>query len=286
MSTRPDAATARRYLLGATTEEESTALEHAYLAADTALEEMRSAEDDLIDDYLDDVLSVEERARFEDHYMAAPTRRTRVETVRRIRAASVAHAATVRSDGAAAPRSRTSMGWMPWLALAATVAIALGGYWLSRAPSAPATTTASSSTSPQTGASSPPATPPASTASPDAPSARMLVLSLAAIAVRGANAAQTVAPTPSVERLRLQLQDDGEGRRLKPTRIEIRTVGGTVVWQGPVDGAAPESAGVVAAVAVPVASVPPDDYVVTLMGTDEAGREGEWAQYMLSVRRP
>lgn len=69
----------RQYLLGALSEAEQEALEAKYLSDDNAFEEMVRVEHQLVDSYVQDRLAPEERTRFEQHYMAHPDRRERVQ---------------------------------------------------------------------------------------------------------------------------------------------------------------------------------------------------------------
>ena len=59
-----EAARARRYLLRDASEEESLAIEREYFEDERGQEAIAAAEDDLIEDYLDDALAADERARF------------------------------------------------------------------------------------------------------------------------------------------------------------------------------------------------------------------------------
>lgn len=119
-----DAAT-RRYALGALDDAESLEVEERLVTDPAAYDVLLSVADDLIEDHLDGALSVEDRQRFETHFLAIPEHRDRLEVVRALRAKAAA---------AAPPRlSARTRG----LATAAVIAVAVSGAvgsWLARAP--------------------------------------------------------------------------------------------------------------------------------------------------------
>lgn len=68
-----------QYLIGDLPEEERKIVEDRYFKDDSFFEEAAIIEEDLIDDYLHGKLTVSEREQFEDHYLASPARRERLE---------------------------------------------------------------------------------------------------------------------------------------------------------------------------------------------------------------
>ena len=78
MSRESDAGLLRRYVLGATNEDECDAIERDYFERADVLDQVSAAEDDLIDDYLSNRLTDEERDAFRrslpDHAGPPPTR--------------------------------------------------------------------------------------------------------------------------------------------------------------------------------------------------------------------
>lgn len=116
ISMRADAESFRRYLLGEATEAETEAIERSYLAKDEVLEAIGAAEQDLIDDYLDDQLDPERRRRFEGHYLASPVHRRRVTISLALRDRPVSW--------------RRRMPVLPIVAVAATLVITVLGSWL------------------------------------------------------------------------------------------------------------------------------------------------------------
>jgi hypothetical protein len=71
-----------RYLLGELSEEERERIEERYLSDPDFYEQLLTVEDDLIDAYVEDVLSQTRRASFEGHFLRSPGRQERVEFAR------------------------------------------------------------------------------------------------------------------------------------------------------------------------------------------------------------
>lgn len=69
----------RRYLLGQVSVEQRAAFEDQYLADDNVFEELAEAENDLIDDYVRSRLSADERTQFLNLYLTTQERHERVE---------------------------------------------------------------------------------------------------------------------------------------------------------------------------------------------------------------
>ncbi len=74
-----------RYLLGDLTEDQRLVFEEQFLANDELFHDVLEAETDLIDAYVDDVLTPEERQKFELRFLTVPDRRARVEVARVLR---------------------------------------------------------------------------------------------------------------------------------------------------------------------------------------------------------
>ncbi len=108
----------RRYLLGAAGDDDAAAIEEGYFTDPAALDRLDAVEEALIADYLDGQLATAAAAQFERRYLSDPQRRRRVNTLRQLR--SAARTAPVVSHGI----SRQAV-----LALAASLLIAVGGWW-------------------------------------------------------------------------------------------------------------------------------------------------------------
>lgn len=74
----------RRYLLGGLSAEEEESIERDYFVNGDRFEELQAAEDDLIDDYVADLLSTEDRARFDERFVSTE-QLERVEFARSLR---------------------------------------------------------------------------------------------------------------------------------------------------------------------------------------------------------
>lgn len=278
MTAMPEAARARRYLLGLVSDDESAALEQEYFERPDALDRIAAAEDDLIEDYLAGELSASDRDRFEGAYLSAPQHRVRVETVRRLMTrASRSAPAAPQKILAFLPRRFTGYG--TWLALAASILVVASiALWVF-APFGGRPADVAGNRTPEAQVAPAPGTP---AAAPSA--ARILALALSPVAVRGASESPAAAIPANAEVVAINLESDGDNRNLTARRASIRTVGGRDVWQGAVASTSGLPPGAVARVEVPAATLAPDDYVITLFGADRAGREVEWTQYFLRVR--
>jgi hypothetical protein len=287
MRTEYQSAGLRRYVLGAAADEEAAAIEREYFESADALDRVRAAEDDLIDDYVSGQLQPEERQAFERFYRRTPAHGHRVAVAR-----ALARVASARSN----ERSR-QVAWWRTAAAAALVLLAVGGAWLRQAGGGRATTQDSPAPRVEpTAQVSPSAAPDAQAANPVPPSSArptdrapvVVAISVSPILVRGDHAAAaTIAPGTDIVRLRLQ---GGVAHlRASPTRAVVRTVAGREVWQGRASRPAGRNAAEqqeLARIDIPAARLRPDDYVIELRGIDPAGTTIELHQYFLSVRAP
>src|ERR1044072_9539137 len=64
----------RRYLLGQLDDQTAEAFEKEFLLKDEIFDELRAAEDELIEDYLAEILTVEDRRALENHFLSTPDR--------------------------------------------------------------------------------------------------------------------------------------------------------------------------------------------------------------------
>jgi len=254
----PDPTRARAYLLGSASEQDADVIEQAYFRTAESLERVEAAEELLIEDYLANRLTTDERARFERHYLAVPRHRTRVETIRRL--------STAASHGAVPSTPRSGFHWQ-WLAVAAGFVLAVGAtVWMVShrqvagdrlpAPELPA----------------------------PVPARSVYAWSLSPAAVRGTMETPALVIPAGTDDVRLQLEGEGSASPIARGRLVIRVVGGDEVWQGPVANIAQRPAGVVAIVDVPAGRLRPDDYTITLLAQTAAGVESERQRYFLRVR--
>jgi hypothetical protein len=303
----------RRYALGALSEEECAAIEQQYFVDDDALEQLAIAEDQLIEDYLENRLDAEARDRFEHHYLSTPGHRARMSVVHRLRATAVRAGlpqAVRESSGfdSATRWSRSWIGtpasWSPFqqAALAASIVLILGAgaVWLFYARpdtgrrDASTSTMASSSSSSTQASSTPASSTPASAAAsgsptrdiPPATSPRAPVivsLSLPSIAVRGAGADPTVTIPADADALVLRLKGEGSSP-LRRGRAVVRLVAGNELWRGLVETPRDLQPGVRALVRIPAARLRAGDLIVELHGIGADGRESEQARYAVRVK--
>jgi hypothetical protein len=282
-----DDARLRQYLLGELSDEQNAALEEEYFENDAILDRVSVAEDELIESYLSGRLPPPDRERFDRHYLAAPNHRSRVAIAREVRRAAAEHRrATSRraNDGERRPSFvHAVLAWPRWLTVvagAALLSIAIGGVWVVR-------TRPGSST---LGPSGTPVAVPGSTATdrnPPAPPRRppiVVAATLSPAGVRGRDEATTVTIPPGTDLVVLHLERDAASPSLSADHAVVRRVSRAEVWRGP--AASERDGGPAGPVRfeVPVTALSRGDYVVTLFGTDEKGREVERYRYFLRIR--
>ena len=261
MTDREDAL--RRYLLGSASEEESTAIERHYFTDSAALDGVSAAEESLIDDYLSERLAPEDRQAFEQHYLASPTHRARVDVARRLQAVT--------------STASNKVTWRPiqWAAAAALlVAVAGSAVWMIRPPreaAPPATSTAA-----------PPPGIPAQAGQPRK-TAAVFVLLLTPISVRGGGDQPTVRVPPGADVVAVDLSAEPNEPALKGGTAIVRTVSGEEVWRGPVN--AGSTPAILARAEIPSERLPANDYIVELLEVDGRGRSVERHRYFLRLRR-
>ena len=272
--TEPDRAPLRRYLLGRSSEDECAGIEREYLRDECSLERMLDVESELIEDYLADRLSGDERVSFDRHYLASPEHRRRLDVVRSLSAAA---SRSVQSSRQARTVSRS---WAPMLAVAAALVIASAAavVLVMRSRSGTTRPTAAASTS-SSGSPSAGAPEPRNSGTPP----RVLAVSLAPGIVRSAGDAATIVIPSSIDVVALQLETDGDVKAPARPVAAIRTVSGDEVWRGSASTDRLPT-GVMARVEVPAERLSPDDYIVVLLDSVANGAAQERARYVLRVR--
>jgi hypothetical protein len=251
---------ARRYLLGRLSEDASTALERAYFADPTRVDDIAAAESALVDAYVAGELSPADRAAFESHYLASPVHRDRVETARLLLRTPALRGTAPRRMAAA------RVGW-----LAAAAAIAGIVLWWSRPPDRPPAHVASApSPEPVAPASAPP--PPAT--APGVPK-RGVALALAAIRARGDERTPELRLPANADEVALELGRAGD-RPAGALSFAVRTVEGMPVAGGRLERRGGALLGIAR---VPAARLAPDDYIVAV----SSAREPAVAQYFFRI---
>src|SRR5262245_20759352 len=79
------------YLLGRLPEDEQTGFEEQLLENEALFEALEETARELIDEYVGDMLSADDRRRFELYFLTQPERRARVEFARALHEAAAEH---------------------------------------------------------------------------------------------------------------------------------------------------------------------------------------------------
>jgi hypothetical protein len=242
-----DAAMRRAYLLGLLSVEEATRLEEGYFAEDGVFEELLLAEDDLIDEYLDERLSADDLQAFEARLRERPELQARVASRR-----TLARALRSRQNaGRSLPRVGLARVVLALAAVAAAVFVSVRAF--QEKPAAPSPEVAS-------------APAPAIAARPDAGiSASPVMLLLGGAGVRDAGTTTPTARiTAEVPALRLRLPM----ARPIEAPVVVEDVDGKTVWKG-VSRTVTDDGRSYAEADVPASALPAGDYVARF------GRETE-----------
>lgn len=190
---RMDDDTLVRYLLGSLPDEETERLDELSVTDDELAARLAAAETDLIDAYVGNELSADDRARFEAVCAASPDMRARLAFARALAARSPV----------AARRS-----WVP-LAAAAALVLSVGAYWLSQGTREPAAPAASPPAQAQAPPSAPPPTAPTPGTAPAPGSTAVLSFVLAAPTRRAGDGPVITVPPGNV-RIELRLEIEGD----------------------------------------------------------------------------
>jgi hypothetical protein len=257
----------RRYLLGIASEEERAAIEREYFANGQQLDRIAAAEDELIEDYLEDRLSDDERDRFERAYLASPAHRTRVDTIRRL-----SMRATV-SSGSAARAGRPV--YFRWLAAAAALLLAIVGLWTgARIVSRRDAPHHQAAGSPPPSSVKPLPEPPGEHAQPSTPALpRIFAVALSPLTLRSAGESSRAVVPEGTDQVDLRFEIQPGAAPSPESTVAVATVSGEQVWHG----RAMRDGNTLHAL-VPASVLRPDDYIVTLRGGAEESR------YFLRVR--
>lgn len=252
----------RSYLLDEVATDRREAIEASYFADPAALERLDATEQDLIEAYLAGELDAGMRARFERTCLTTPTRQHRLDTTRRLMAAS-----------AAAPASQRTR-WAPYLALAASLLIFAAGWWMR--PLGPRAGAGPEASRVATGAARPPLPAPPPEAAPS-----VLALALSPLNPRGPGATPALILPPGTAALRLDLEAVGTGPAVPRPLAVVQTVDGAEVWRGEGQGADGRHGWTVA---VPAARLMADDYVLVLFDPGRPEADRELFRYFFRIR--
>ena len=257
------------YLLGRLSEEERALVEARLFEDDQLLTTMEDAEEHLIDRYLADELSPQDREAFERHFAASRWRRERVAfrrmLPRALAPAEAAHRPTgvatalARAEVAPPGRGRRSVAW---LGLAAALLVLGLGWWARRWPGS---TAASPGPFARTTRPDTPMPVPSSSVGPVTPLPPRAALVLHAGLLRAGSTRLPRLRAPAEGDVRLDAELD---HRLVSDHgaATLSTVEGRVVWTGTFRTSAD---GHTATVVLPARLLRPADYVLSLGGSGQ-----------------
>ncbi|HZT33082.1 MAG TPA: hypothetical protein VFA33_24560 [Bryobacteraceae bacterium] len=261
------------YLLGQLTPEERASVEQRYFEDDEWFEQTRALEDELIRDYLCNALPAARRRLFEARYLAAPELRAKIEQTRTILEALRAERPAAPSPSVARPlwqRAADLFGLPPRLGFATAalsvaslaVAVWLGGQTATLRQNVARLERELASQARR------------------APVAASFLLSPGVL--KGSEAApKRLAIPPGVDQVRLELDIAG-ARKYERYRAYLRSVAGLeVASQEITPGGATDQL----VFSLPSASLPADDYILSLGGLSSSGTFEELESYSFGIVR-
>ena len=292
----------RGFLLGDLSEAERAAIEARFLADSVFSSHVQVIEDELIEGYLRGELSARDHQKFEAVYLTQPRRRERVLAMKGVLAAANAEAA-LRVE-------RSPSLWTGFLAAfrfqspftryafagAMLFVLALSALLLFNklrpqqngpvAQQTPGLIRPSDVSRPQQSPSpavtqAPRVSPsPATEAQPAGATVATMILQ--PTLVRDPVAANKLVVSSSIQRVRLQLQL--EGNEYRSYAVHITTVEGHQVWQGSM-GARTTSGTTYLALSLPARLLASGDYIVEVNGVGDSGPPESLASYFFSIIR-
>lgn len=257
----------RRYLLGDLPEADEAALEAAYFGDSTLLARVELVEHDLADEYVAGRMPSPDRAKFEHRLLGSEEGREDAAIARALRVAKAKE-----PQAGSAADSNAFPTWLRWAA-AATLIVA-GGYlaWQLRPEADRGTRDTPAVAVAPPAPSSPGAQEPSSPAAEQA--LRVATLILTADLARSEGQPPTLVPAPDITHLDLLLPASDVARDSAQGRVE--SVEGTAIWTGPIERPATNASR--ARARIPVASLPPGDYIFSIVSS------GETPAYYFRVR--
>jgi hypothetical protein len=304
-----------RYLLGEMTEQEQTQLEEQYFEDDVLFERFVAVKDDLVDAYARGQLGPEKRDRFEQHFLATPPRRLKVEQSRRFINAATAVAQSSITSAAPGTRSPKISWWqsisssmgVPSLVLqgafAVLLLIALASAWIwirnlqnrkpeqaklqdNRPKPDPGLVPSPSpqDTNPVVTVTASPSPPAVNRNPPQQPApAHVASVTLLPFAPRDGSGGNTLrlAPDTDAVQLNLTFKDD----EYRSYSVEVRTVEGEQILQRRGVKAVGAGGEKKLTINVDPARLNRQDFIVTLNGLSGAGMSEALAEYYFRVER-
>ena len=290
----------RRYLLGDLPEAEQVALEQKYFADGEKFEQVWSLENELVDSYVRERLTRQERALFERNYLTTPRHQQRVAVAKSLVSAADETLAEEKNETARETRE-TSSWWTTLLALfqlpqmalgaaAALLLLTLVGYWYLRSASISPQQIAKNGpdsqppTTSQTPVPTPSVAPHQATPTPQiSPTAQPAVPAVLAFALGGGlrkpGDVQSLTVPSGTKQVRLQMKLEGD--EYSSYQIKLRSAGGKDVLTQLSLRPAPNKKSV--AVNIPANKLAPGDYILTLSGITGANEIEEVNQYLFRL---
>jgi hypothetical protein len=258
-----------RYLLGEAPPDEQASIEQRYCADPDFHAEVQAVERELIDQYIRGELT--NTAAFETHFMAAPSRREKVEFARALMRTPVSQPA--------ASASGTRRLWP--LAAAATLVLAAGSAWLlTNRPSVEPEQANAGVETPAGGGAVPvkPSIAPPTPAPPRPldPAPRVVTLMLTPTLVRSSGTTPALVVGDATH-VRLQLAIEGD--TYSNYRVLIRTAEGVEIWRQEQLKAQAVNGERAIVIDVPAARFSTNDFTVTLSGITSGGGVDELDGY-------
>jgi hypothetical protein len=255
----------RRYLLGQLDEARSDEVELALLSGGGMVAALETAEDDLIEDYLEGALPASDRLSFEQYFLASEAHAKSVEAARLLRDAL---------------RRRPQPSLPLWAKLAAGITLAAAAaFWASGRAQAPSETADAPAAVPAERREGSPAAPERRGIGTQPRFASLTLVPGQHMSASDSTPEAVLAPEVEVLKLELVVEDPEVGG----CRVSIASTAGDELWSASGLRATPVEGGATVSVDVPVAplrSAP--SYVLTLVS--EASGESS-GRYYFKIRR-
>ncbi len=294
----------RRYLLGDLPEAEQLSLEQNYFTDSEKFEQVWDLENELVDGYVRDGLTKQERTLFERNYLTTPRHQQRVAVAKSLLSAADE---TIAEEKAISEAHETTSWWanllaifqLPQMALGAAAALlllTLVGYWYFRggglspeqiARNVPDVQPPATSQTPVPTPTSPPATTPSvaqATPAPQiSPTAQPAVPAVLAFVLGGSlrkpGDVQPLTVPSGTKQVRLQMKLEGDD--YSSYQFKLRSAGGREVLSQ--SALRPASNKKSVAVSIPANKLAPGDYILTLSGVTSANETEEVNRYFFRI---
>lgn len=260
-----DDITIRKYLLGQAGEFEQQSIEDALLTDEDARRQVSVVEDELIEEYLADELSAEERSHFESHFLAPETRRRDLRFSQALHRYIKEHPEAAKLEAAPA-RKGWSLLW-PRFAVAAAVLIVGAAWWVGVIQRGRRNEAVAKQPAAGTAVATAPAPLPT----------EVLILTPGLLRSGGQETILRTRPASASIELHLQLPPEASG--FAAYSLELATVEGKEVWSQ----SGLQRDGNTLKVVVPTSLLSRGDWRVALAGTSPQGKTADLSSYYFRV---